>query len=341
MPLNQDDFNQSQNEFASAFNEDAPAPQEQTEDEAFGLTPDEPEVAHNQAEEAAEPESVAIVVADGDEIERAAQEDQARNSAEQANDDANQGKVVAAQPEDDDEIDVKKEIQRLKSWEGRLKAMEQQLKGAGKGSEEEQREVVGEAIEQASDSAPTEAAEEQVQQIADQVESGQITPEQAMRQLSEDFGDDFVKMIEAVAVSIAKKATEGVVNERVGQVGKTVEAVVNDINDTKMQSHFNAIEAAHPDFEEVAESPEFAQYLENLPEDQKAEAQRIATSGTAKEVIGLLNGFKAAHKQDQAATSTVDDEAMAAAEGVRSGSIRIPDQPKKGDNDFLAAWDDF
>lgn len=341
MPINQEDITQGQDEFMSAFNEDAPAMQEQSEDEAFGLTPDEPEAVDNQVEEAAEPESLAIVIADGDEIKEAAQADQARESAEQATEDGNQGKVLAAQEEDDEDFDMRKEIQRLKSWEGRLKAMEQQLKGAGKGSDEDQREVVGEAIEKTADAAPTSADEDKVEQIAEQVESGQITPEQAMKQLSEDFGDDFVKMIEAVAVSIAKKATEGVVNERVGQVGKTVEAVVNDINDTKMKAHFEAIESAHPDFEQVAESPEFAQYIDNLPEDKKAEAQRIANGGTAKEVIGLLTGFKTAHQQAQANQYAVDEDAMAAAEGVRSNGIRIPDQPKKAGDDYLGAWDDF
>lgn len=343
MAITQDGLNKDQDEFNAAFAEDAPMAAEPTEDEAFGLNLE----AAATGDEPTGEEDAAVVIAaiDSEGLEQAAAEDQAKDTATAAADAGNAGEALAAEAEGEAPVDMDKEIQRLKSWEGRLKAMQAKMDAAGANSEGEQNEAVSEAIEKAADAADTPADAEAVGQIAEQVESGELTAEQAMKQLAEDFGDDFVKMIEAIAVSKAKEAGAGAAAERFEEVNKSVEAIINDIVDTKAKSHFETIATAHPDFNDIGNSPEFATWVESLPEADQSEAKRVATAGSAKEIIKLLDGYKASAQQpkqdDNQPMDIANEAAMDDAEGVRSTGMRLPQQPGAAEDDFLGAWEQF
>lgn len=361
-----DQMNDDEKEFAAAFNEDQAPAAQMSEDEEFGLAEPAAEVAPEPAEGKAmetesedageasegEPAAVAIVV-DGGEMEEAAQKAEAKDSAEAAADAGEAGETVAVEEEGNDaQMDVAKEIQRLKSWEGRLKALEAKLKANGADSEEEQTEAVAEAIEKSAEATETVADEEKVEQIAEQVEEGDLSVQQAMKQLAEDFGDEFVKMIEAIATAKAREAGAQAASEIKG----TVDEIINDITDTKAKAHFEKIADAHPDFAEVGDSEEFKTYVESLPDDQKGQALEVIANGSARQIIKLLDGFKSANAQGakqgmeqpaeltEAAESIVDeatdDSAMDAAEGVRSSGMKLPEQPAKSD-DYDAAWNEF
>ena len=255
-------------------------------------------------------------------------------------------------------VDMEKEVQRLKSWEGRLKAMEAKLKAAGADSAEEQKEVVSEAIEKAADATDTPADEEKVEQIAEQVEDGQITPEQAMRQLAEDFGDDFVRMIEAIATAKAREAGGAAAEQKFGEIKGTVDEVINDIVDSKARAHFEQIAEAHPDFQEIGASEEFKTYVDSLPDADKEKAMQVIANGSAKQIVKLLDGFKAANAAGEKAggepvgelteaqgesivdEAVAEDPALDAAEGVRSSGMKLPEEPKAGGN-YEDAWNDF
>lgn len=355
---------QDDKEFLDAFNEDTPAAAGPTEDEEFGTgepapaaaeLPAEPAEAKETkdtdvvAEDAGTPsdgeDASVTVVMDGGEADAAAEAAGAKDSAEAA---ADTDPVVAIEDAPAPKgTDMDKEIQRLKSWEGRLKAMEAKLKAAGVDTPEEEKEVVAEAIEKAADATDTPADEEKVEQIADQVEEGSISPEQAMKQLAEDFGDDFVRMIEAIATAKAREAGTQVVGELKG----TVDEIIGDIVDGKAKAHFEKIADAHPDFNEIGESEEFKTFIESMPDDQKGAALETIANGSAKAIVKLLDGFKAANKAGGDATpelteakeSIVDeasDDQLDAAEGVRSSGMKLPEQPQKAD-DYASAWDSF
>lgn len=341
-------------EFAAAFSEETPQAVEPSEDEAFGLTDEvnvEPtEDAGDEAE--GTPAAVAIVV-DGEAMAEEAQKDAAKDSAQAQAEMANDGEAAAVVEQEESpagDMDMAKEIQRLKSWEGRLKALEAKLKATG-ASEEEQAEMIGESIEQAAEETDTPAEEEQVEQIAEQVEEGTLTPEQAMKQLAEDFGDEFVRMIEAIATAKAREAGTAAVEEKVGQLKGTVDEIIADISDTKARSHFETIADAHPDFQEIGDSEEFKTFIESLADDKKAQALDTIAGGSAKQVVKLLGEFKAANTRGgdaapdltEAKASIVDEateDAMDAAEGVRSSGMKLPDEPSKAE-DYEAAWNEF
>ena len=257
-----DQMNDDEKEFAAAFNEDQAPVATPSEDEEFGLTepaaevPPEPaegdgmDVASEDAGNASDGEDAAVaLVVDGQELEQAVQQSQAKDSAEAAADAASSDEKVAVATEDvGPAMDTAKEIQRLKSWEGRLKAMEAKLKAAGASTDDEQAEAVSEAIEKAADATDTPADEEKVEQIAEMVEEGDLSVQQAMKQLAEDFGDEFVKMIEAIATAKAREAGM----QAVGEIKGTVDEIINDIVDTKARSHFEAIADKHPTSRKLA-----------------------------------------------------------------------------------------
>jgi len=348
---------QDDKEFLDAFNEEMPEAVGPSEDAEFGMEepaelPAEPveskdtDVMSEDAGNANDGEDASVtMVVDGGELEAATDAAGAKDSAEAA---ADVEPVVAVEDEAAPKsMDMDKEVQRLKSWEGRLKAMEAKLKAAGADTPEEQTEAVAEAIEEAADTTDTPADEEKVEQIADQVEQGAISPEQAMKQLSEDFGEDFVRMIEAIATAKAREAGTQVVGELKG----TVDEIIGDIVDTKAKAHFERIAEAHPDFNEIGESEEFKTFIESMPEEGKGAALETIANGSAKAIVKLLNDFKAANKAGgdatpeltEAAESIVDEvseDQMDAAEGVRSSGMKLPDQPQKSD-DYASAWDQF
>jgi hypothetical protein len=350
-----DQMNEDEAAYSAAFNEDQQPSAGPTEDEEFGTgelpqepSADETSVNSEDAGNASEGKAPAVaIVVDGEGVEEEMQAAGAKDSATVA---ADQDPVVAIEDEPAKQpADMDKEVQRLKSWEGRLKAMEAKLKAAGADTPAEQAEAVSEAIETSADATDTPADGEMVEQIAEQVEDGQMSVDQAMKQLADDFGDEFVKMIEAIATAKAKEAGGAAASEKMGELSKTVDEIIGDIVDTKAKNHFETIADAHPDFNEVGDSEEFKTFIESLPDQKKEEALRVVANGSAKQIVRLLNDFKASapaaksEELTQASESIVDefgDAAMDAAEGVRSSGMKLPVQPAKSD-DYASAWDEF
>jgi hypothetical protein len=393
-------------EFEDAFNEDPQAAPEQNEDQAFGLVPnDTPAAAAADSGETAtvpEGEPAAVVVVeeagegDGSAVANAAAANEEANANAGQGDPVTTGEQEAAaaggetaaaapavedaphgeMPVGGDEVDEPtdpKEIQRKKSWEGRLKAEEKRLKdlaaqleakAAGTGQTEEgaAADAVTEAAEEAAQSGDT-AMADAAQEVAAKIDSGEIDVDAGLAQLAEDFGEPFVKLMQA----IARREAAAVADERVGKVAKDVEDVVGHLKTNAERAHFQAIYDKHPDFVQVAEDPAFKEFAAS----QGAEA--VVEAGSASEINDLLTQFKdsrqaapaaeelpaadaapaaadegASPAQDavaaaaEAAPDPALEEAADAAEGVRSAGLRIPERPAPADkDDFKAAWEQF
>lgn len=302
---------QDEQDFDAAYAaEDAPTAATPSDDDAFGLVPEgageEDDGIPNSPEEATE----------------ATMEEAPTVEAAPATGEAPAGKAM--QP-----AGLSKDEQRLKSWEGRLKAREAELKAAGHdmGTGEEEGESI---LEDMGESKLEESGEE----VADKLKG--MSPDEAMRILADDFGEDFAKMLSAVIDAKVAQASSS--------MGQSVDEIINDIVDTKARAHFETIADRHPDFMDISTSEAFKGYLDAMPEEGKAEAQRVIENGTAREINKLLDGFKASTAQpagqmagDDGADNT---DSMDAAEGVRSTGMRLPTQPGAS-KDYAAAWDEF
>lgn len=248
----------------------------------------------------------------------------------------------------DDLSDVPPEdLQKARSWIGRLRKIEADLKAKGD-SPATEAAPVADAIEEGSMEKleqGDEAGALKLDQVADQVASGEITPEEAMKSLAEDFGEPFVKMIQAVASAAAGKATD----EKLGPVAQNVDQVISHLTDEAARKHFEQIYSAHPDFVEIDASPDFKAFV------AAKGAQQIVDSGSADQINSLISEFKASKPGTEApatdvadaggaaaapAESQVDESAADDAEGVRSTGMKLPEQPKRSE-DYLEAWDQF
>lgn len=360
MAMKPEDVTSAENEYDQAFNESEVDATEMSEDEAFGLLPEntsqegDVEVTVDtddkmQTEAEAAIESAQAAPAEGD-MPAAEGGDPVADGGEQMADATTAEGAMTDEPTDP------KEIQRMKSWEGRLRKREEEL--AAKAAELEARsakpagtespaeEAAEEGAEEAAESPSREEAVEAVQEAVDAVEDGEMTPEQAIKVISEDFGPEFTKMLQTLI-----KAEAGKVKAETDQ---GVDALVQAIRDDKAREHFEAIADAHPDFNEVGGSDEMVAYLEDLPDDERAAAQKVVEGGSTRQVIKLLNSFKEwkartgalggddaeGDEPAEAATPAVDDSAMDAAEGVRSTGLRLPPQPARS-NEYEKSWDQF
>lgn len=359
MATTQENLDKDQADFNAAFAEPDAERVEQSEDQAFGL--DVEAAAAAEPDAPADEAAAVVAVVDGEALEEAAGDAVAEESAEAAADAANPEPVAETPDAEDagDEPTDPKDIQRAKSWEGRLKAEEKRLKelaaeldakSAAKG--EAPGEAAADALEQVAEATDDPELIEAAEEAAGHVEAGTMTAEQAMKQLAEDFGPDFVKMIEVIASAKAAEAGAKAADEKVSAVSKNVEDVISHIQDEKARAHFERIADAHPDFDDVANSETFKAYVNGLTEDDKAEALRIVESGSAKEIIKLLDTYKAgaAPAEEVAvaaeepappvATEVADEEDpdMDAAEGVRSAGMSLPAEPVASNASYEEAW---
>lgn len=335
MPTTQNQIDDETKAYAEAFNDEGPARTEMSEDDAFGLTPpaedQPPEPEASEPNKDTEQPAVAVVVTPA-----AEQEAPAEDATE-----AGEEPAPAAEG-----VDLAKETQRLKSWEGRLKKMEADLKAAyaKAPAETPAQEVASDALEDVGEKAEsTDNAElaQAAEDAAEKVESGEMSASDAMKMLAADFGEDFVKMIEVIAAAKAAEAGSKAAEGKFAEVGKTLDDVISSITDAKARDHFETIAEEHPDFNDIAKDPSFGEFLKGYPNGEK-----IAESGSARQINKMLTAFKAqapkpAEDAPAPAPAATEDPAAAAAEGVRSTGMRLPEQPSAASSSYEDAWKDF
>ena len=289
MAMTPEQSQQDQSDYGAAYDEDMQTPVQQTEDEAFGLVPDESVMEDDGIPNT--PEEATEVIDETPDAES----------------------VTSAAPVQ--ATTLTPEEQRLKSWEGRLKAREAELNAmsAGKTTQDED----GESMDH--DSSESEIQET----IEDAVEATEgMDPDEALKALSADFGEDFTKMISSIIDAKVAKASSG--------VSQSVDEIINDIVDSKAKAHFETIADRHPDFMDVANSDEFKAYCESQPG-----CAQVVESGSAREINKMLDKYKKTLGQP----AEESDDSMDAAEGVRSTGMRLPPQPSSS-SDYAAAWDE-
>lgn len=185
--------------------------------------------------------------------------------------------------------------QSEKSWNGRLAAREKELK----------------------------ARAEELEARATEIESQRLpTYDEAVGTLTQDFGEDFVKLIQVVATG----ATRGEVEKSTAEIRDQVDGVIDGVRGAFGQVHKEMISSVHEDFEEIAESEEFRAFIEGLDEEAKAAAIGVIDNGSARQIVKLLTEFKKTIPADGTGNDDAryDSAALDAAAGVRSSGGRAP-----------------
>lgn len=296
---------QDETNFADAFNEEPASVPAQSEDEAFGISPESGE------EDQGSPATVTVEVSPA---ETQAVEGEAQTAEEAAETPAVEaGEGDAGETAENTAEESGEPVQE--DWEQKYKTLQ------------------GKYNAEVSNRAPVETERNETGNVrgnADGTPEEVNSADEAMSKLSDDFGPDFVQMITAIASAIASAAAQEVASKTIEVVDRDVKDIIAHLQDRGQQDHFEKVAGAHPDFMDIANSPAFAQWLGTRPAEEQANDQRILASGNAKEIIGILGQFKA--------SAPADDGSADAAEGVRSGRAQLPVSPEAGPSDYADAW---
>lgn len=226
---------------------------------------------------------------------------------------AAEGDPVADEAAEQDALSPE-DMQRQKSWEGRLKKREEEL-----------------AAREAAVGGNGQPGETDDAEIAELI-----------KRASADFGEDFVSMICKIAAHEANKAIGSGVDDKLNPINQTIQQAINDVHEAFQNMHFSAIADAHENFREIIDSPEFDTYLKSLPTEQQSAATAVLEDGTPKQVIKLLTDYQNSLEQgaSNAGPDASVDDALDAAEGVRgSAPVQLPERVPVGDDDeYKAAW---
>lgn len=183
--------------------------------------------------------------------------------------------------------------QSERSWNGRLTAREAELKA--RAEELEKREAM----------LPMEYKE-------------------AVAFLTDHFGEEFVSAVAAVAMGAGK----GAVESSTAELMTKIDDVTNSMRDGFGMVHGEMISSVHEDYMDIAESDQFKDYIDGLPDEEKAAAMEVIEGGTPRQVVRLLTSFKDSLKTEQPQENQQDDKydtaALDAAAGVRSAGGRAP-----------------
>lgn len=294
-------------EFSKAFNN------EDVTDESVGN-----EVSLTAAEGMSDDDTGAVVIDAKTAVNDAAEEAGIDTSAGQPDliaEAAAEGETVG---EEQAEQLSPEDLQRQKSWEGRLRKREEELA--------------------AREAALGSGGNGEVPAATDDAEIAEIR-----QRLTEDFGDEFVGMISKLAAHEARKLAAEDFDLKLNPIQQTIAQAIHDVHAAFESMHFGAIADAHENFQDIINSPEFGAYINGLSGDEQEAAQAVLEGGTPKQVINLLNAYKDSLEQKAEPVGPDDsvDDALDAAEGVRGSSpVQLPGRVPVGDEDeYRAAWD--
>jgi hypothetical protein len=105
-------------------------------------------------------------------------------------------------------------------------------------------------------------------------------------ELADALGPIMQSMVDT-KVSTQVTALEAKIKAEMAPLQKSAE-------DTAVEAHFNAIHAAHSDYEEILESKELHKWVETQPSIVRGAYQGVLEKGTAPQVIELFTAYKTA-----------------------------------------------
>ena len=227
--------------------------------------------------------------------------------------------------ETDWEAEYKKEQQKTKSWNGRIRKERERAEQAElklKTLEKSTSDIDGDGTTSPEGDDTDDAAE-------------------AINEFTTEY-PSLEKPIKAIAEKMAKKIIDAKLNELQPQLNDLTERA--NVEDSAVnEDHFSSIKVAHPDFEQIRDSGRLDAWIDKQESFVKYGFQKVIASGTADEIIDMFNRFKGV-KATQSSTTNQREKVKAkakqhmAVDGETGGPI---DRKGKIDNDdFDGAWNE-
>ena len=161
--------------------------------------------------------------------------------------------------------------------------------------------------------------------------------DQFLTKFQEEYHPDVVKAIEIVSQRKAQALAQSLLQQQLQPVASSVQEMMN-------RAHFQAIEAVHPDWEQVSAAPEFKEWIETRPSHLRRAYDYVVERGSPREVVDLLTEFKDSTKPKPATAAR--PQTHATPQQVRSATAvpvprgGLPRSTQEAMDDFDAAWEE-
>ena len=157
-------------------------------------------------------------------------------------------------------------------------------------------------------------------------------------QLSEDYGPEFVQAIDKLIEQRARAIVEEMGGEFAGGVEEKIEKIVELSAQGLGRLHRSVLLSMRKDAEDVANSPEFGEWVAALPDEERAKAEAAIDDGDLPDLLALFEQYDDRKDGEQ---SPEDVWAEGAAAGVKgSAPIRLPARaPASEDDEYKRAWE--
>ena len=165
----------------------------------------------------------------------------------------------------------------------------------------------------------------------------QAAPEEDefLAQFREKYSDDVIKAIDLITTRKASQLIETTLQARMNPLEEATNTMV-------AQAHFAAIEAVHPDLEEIDRSPVFESWIANRPEHLRGTYEQIRSHGTPAQVIAMVNEYKAAiGAQSKGKVASGKTKKAVTAMGVHRQRGTVQTAAKRVTTDLAELWDEI
>lgn len=183
--------------------------------------------------------------------------------------DSNDQGALAADTEDY-KAKYEQELQRTKSWDGRLSAKDREvaaLRDELARTKQEQAAAKAEGADDADDASVT-AFLEEFPELA--------TPIQ--------------KMIERVT----KRHGQAVADDMIAKVDRRIAPLAETMQETTVEKHLSTIRAAHSDFEAIVKGDDLQTWITEQPKYMQPSLREVYERGYAEDVVDMLTQYKTA-----------------------------------------------
>lgn len=171
------------------------------------------------------------------------------------------------------------------------------------------------------------ALAEQQQALIDKLSEAKNADEgtgetKAQEDVLEELRAEFPELAEKLAPAISKLVEQGV-SATVAKLTSMIEPLQANAHESAADKHFNAIRAAHSDFDALMAGDAVDKWIEKQPAFVRGRYQEVLEKGTANEVNELLSSYKEANK-----VTTTDTNNKLSAEGLANAAKEVVNKAK-------------
>ena len=268
----------------------------------------------------------------------------------------------AEEPPAEEEPETPEETQRRKSWEGRLKKMEEDLKAREAAlAARETPETLADGGK-VDDEKPIDVAEgegngtvnvDDVEKYADggdvdsldsiKAEAMELAkdPEKlaaAIKSMIADYGREFVVVATAAPMVLVDSRAE----EFAGNFDRALSDLAEEVKEAFDAIHRDRIEEGHEDYQDLYDP--LIEWVESMSEEEKQRAQAIIDGGMPSKIKRLYSEYKKAKEESDKPKEKTPEDIWAedAASSIRSSSpLKLPTRaPGSDDDEYKRAFNE-